>query len=411
MRRAVPGRMRARLLAMFAMCGCGGGGGDNPDAPSTIDAPTADSSGVDAACPAGADHPGPYAARITIEGDTAARGWIDPSIEYPDPADFGLMSYTTVPDEAHVHTAIAVSTDHGASWHYQGDVTASTPITIDSSDPAVCGATTCTGTWVHESSSLVLDPTDPDPARRLKVFVHSYFYGAMQWFRLGYMALYTAADPAGPWTETKLFGWDSPSSVSSTGVVYNVQTDPRLAGLNDCFVVAEPGANVRADGTLDLSLSCVRIIGGQSSIEVRLVRSTDHGATWSFVSTLLSPDDAIALGAAHPQINGSDLFYANGAYHLIVTPDGPVSAPGGGGDTFDGYRGCEVIAIDDLDAGTVARCNGAPVVEATYMGEPLRFTGACSAAVGDTVDGMLIPVPDFSTGDPYRVFGAGVPLL
>lgn len=402
--------MRVRWLWICAICGCGGGGSNTPDATATVDtAGTADAGPDGATCPPGADRPGPYAARVTIEGDTAARGWIDPSIEYPAGADFGLMSYTTVPDEPHVHTAIAVSTDHGASWHYQGDVTAAVPITIDSSDPAVCGATTCTGTWVHESSSLVLDPSDPDPDRRLKVFVHSYFYGAMQWFRLGYVALYTSATPDGPWTETKLFGWDSPSSVSSTGVVYNVQTDPQLAGLDDCFIVAEPGANVRADGTIDVALGCVKIAGSVGTIEIRLVRSTDHGASWSFVSTLLTPDDGTLLGAAQRHINGADLFYAGGSYHLIVTPDGPVDAPGGGG-TFDGYRGCEVVAIEDLDAGTVARCGGAPVVEAAYMGEPGRFTGACSAAEGDTVDGVLIPEPDFAFADPYRVFAAGAPL-
>ena len=80
---------------------------------------------------------------------------------------------------------------------------------------------------------------------------------------------------------------------------------------------------------------------------------------------VLSPDDARALGSTTPRINGSDLFEAQGASWLVVSPEGPVDGPDG---TFDGYRGCLVVAIEDLDAGRVARCVGVPVVRTAYLG-------------------------------------------
>ena len=394
------------LAAVFLVFACGGGGGDRDAGP-----PDAALPGTDAACERGPDRAGPYPRRVTIDGETSARGIFDPSIEYPEGADAGLMTYTAVPDEAHVHIAIAASIDHGASWHRQGVVAPARPITIETDDDDVCGAATCAGLLVHESSSLVLDPYDPDPDRRLKVFVHSYFFGAAtgKWLPIGYLALYTAAAPEGPWTETVLFGWPSSSPLSSTGAVHDIASDPDLAELHDCMIVGEPGALVRGDGTLDLALACPRLRpGGVDVIDIRLLRSTDHGASWRYIATLLDTVDATTLGAAHEKINGPDLFMAGGRTFLIATPLGPVTTPDG--DEEDAYRGCAVIPVADLETGAVERCGGAPVVAAMYSGQPRVFTGACSADVGDTADGMLIPVPDFTSGDPYRVWGAAAPL-
>jgi hypothetical protein len=344
-------------------------------------------------CSGPTEHAGPYTRRITVTRDSNAAGLIDPSLYYPLGADAGLMTYTTVPDMAHVHIAIAASSDRGATWKYLGDVTKATPTTVP--EP---------GQMVDESSSLVVDAADPDPNRRLKVFAHHYFFGTSQAFQLGYLAMYTAPVPEGPWSETKLFGWDA--SGMAEGAVYDINTDPKLPELHDCFAVAEPGALARPDGTIDLAVSCPVVIPGPDTIDVRLLRSRDHGATWSFVSKLLTSQDGTSLGSSVPKINGADLFFANGAYHVVVSPEGPVDAPGGPGS---GYRGCLVLPIADLERGAVARCNGAPVVEAAYRGRDRQFVGACSAAEGASI-GMMIPVPDFAFSDPFRVFAADAPL-
>jgi hypothetical protein len=331
-------------------------------------------------------------------------GIFDPSVEYATGSEFGLMTYTAVPDPAHVHIAIAASTDGGATWHYQSDVSRAESITIATEDDDVCGVDTCAGTFVQESSSLVIDADDPDVDRRLKVFAHGYFHtGTERWLRLGYLAMYTAATPEGPWAETKLFGWPSPSPISTTGVTHDVATDPSLSGLRDCFIVAEPGGLKRPSGELDLALSCPVVTGSSDTIEVRLLRSSDHGTTWSVVSTLLTPDDALALGSTTRRINGADLFLVGDRPHLIVSPEGPVNGPDG---TFEGYRGCLIVAVEDLSAGRVVRCDVAPVVEAAYLGEPGRFVGACSAAEGATANGVLLPIPDFGAPDVFRIFTA-----
>jgi hypothetical protein len=408
--------LRALAAATCACSGCGGsssGGAAPQDASVHAPPDVTDVTDVvdvadipsDAACTRGPERDGPYT-RVSVIGETAAMGIIDPSVEYAAGATGGLMTYTAAPDPAHVHIAIAASVDAGASWHRQADVTVAAPITISTSDGKPCGAAACTGTFVHESSSLVLDGTDPDASRRLKVFAHGYFYDSARHLDLGYIGLYTAAAPDGPWTETKLFGWPSSSPVSTSGVAYDVHSDPRIPEMHDCFIVGEPGALGRPDGTIDLALGCVVATGG-SWIDVRLLRSKDHGLTWSFVATLLSRSDADALGAVQHQINGPDLFRANGAVHLVVSPDGPVNGPSA--TTFDGYRGCIVVEVADLDAGVVARCGGAPIVEAAYLGAPGQFVGACSADEGASAAGMLIPVPDFSASpDVFRIWASGI---
>jgi hypothetical protein len=303
-----------------------------------------------------------------------------------------------------VHIAIATSTDSGATWIFQAAVSQASAVTISTSDPRVCGASLCAGTLVQETSSIVLDPTDPDANRRLKVFAHEYFFGSGMNFALGYLAMWTASVPAGPWTETKLFGWPSKSPISTSGVAYDVHTAPELAALADCLIVGEPGAIVRSDGTLDLALACPAPGGGTATIDIRLVRSTDHGRSWRFVAKLLTPMDADVLGSTQHMVSGPDLFYANGGYHLLVTPIGLVNFSTG---TVPGSRGCIVLPIADLEGGVVTRCGGAPVIEAAYRGQPGQFVGACTAAPGATATGVLIPVPDVSQPTvSFRIFAA-----
>jgi hypothetical protein len=381
----------AMLLAL-APAGCGVSAPEQPS-------PTAASGTT--TCPLGPDRNGPYA-RVTVIGETGALGLIDPSVEYSAADGTGLMAYTAVPRVDRVHIALAASDDRGASWRFAGNVTDASPITIATTDSSVCGSDSCSGTLVHESPSLIVDPFDPDPNRRLKVFAHAYFFGRDRQFALGYLGLYTAAGVAGPWTETKLLGWPSASPISNADVAHDIARDPTLPQLRDCLIVGEPAALVRPPGTIDLALSCAG-----SKTDIRLLRSSDHGATWSHVGVLLSAEDGRKLGSATDEITGGDLFYANDAYHLIATPVGPVDFPHG---RENGYRGCVVVSIADLDAGRVARCGDAPVVEARYLGHPGQFVGACSADAHATVAGMLIPVPDLASAEPFQLFASRLPL-
>ena len=386
----------------------GGSGGDGTSIAGAggDDSGMAGSAGDGPDCPVGAMRNGPYE-RVTVIDETSTFGLIDPSIEYPQQAESGLLTYTAVPGFDRVHIAIASSADQGATWTRVGTVTEPTPITIATTDDSICGSTSCDGTLVFESSSVILDPSDPDPERLVKVFSHAYFFGVDRHFEIGYIAMHTASGPEGPWEEVKLFGWDSSSPLSSSGVTHNVSSDPALAELHECVIVGEPGAIVRPTGTIDLVLACpAPHPGGGATIDIRLLRSNNHGESWEYVASMLTPDDAESLGAASNKINGGDLFYTDGSYYLIATPLGLVEFPEG---TDEGYRGCLVIPVEDLDTGAVSRCDGIPVVEASYLGQPGQFVGACSADEGASASGMLIPVPDLTSSVPFQLFSSEFP--
>jgi hypothetical protein len=351
---------------------------------------------------------------VAIAGDPGADplGFGDPSLLFPAATGVGFMTYTAV-DVGAAHTRLATSTDRGATWSYVGEVNAIAPLTITTTDLGVCAATTCTGSWVHEVSSLVDDPDDPDPARRYKVFAHSYFVtgaGVLR-YEIGSIDLWTTAAlaPGATWDETRLLGWKSSSSQSSTGVSAVVTTDPTLSPLlGPCVAMTEPGALVH-DGTIDLALGCEQAPSASDVfIDIRLVRSFDHAQTWVPVATLLDQADAVTLGAsggAGVQINAADLFVSGGTTYLLATPNGAVTTVGA---TPNGYRGCVTIPFASLDAGTLARCNGAPAVTMRLEGATGLFNGACTWAPGATAAGVMGLSADVSRTPAFQLFASGV---
>jgi hypothetical protein len=343
-------RLMDRWIDQQALPACGGGGKGQDAATLDARAPT-----EPGACPPVATRSGPFT-RLTVGNAPSGMGINDPSVEHLPAQNLWLMAYTAVvPSPLYQHISLASANDNGSTWSYLGDVTlASSNITITTTNLSICGKATCTGTSGQESPALLFDEFDRDPNRRFKVFAHAYYFDLIgdRQMDIGYLALYTAKDPTGPWTETRLFGWPSSSSLSNQGVVYDISRD-RALGLDDCVIVGEPAPLLRAPGTIDLALSCPK-----GTTDIRLLRSLDHGKTWSFVSTLLTAEDGPKLGSQTKDITGGDLFYANDAYHLIVSPFGTIQGPGG--ETFSGYHGCLVVAVADMDQGPVARCNGSP---------------------------------------------------
>ncbi len=199
---------------------------------------------------------------------------------------------------------------------------------------ANCPSGSCSGRLVHEVSSLVFDSSDTDASRRYKLFAHSYIVltGDVLAYDLGYIDLYTAAAPAGPWTsEGKVVGWDSASKLSSDNAATNVSS---WAQMHDCVALTEPGAIVRPGGLIQMAVGCVYFSGATPAIRIELLQSVDAGKTFDYVSRLTTADDAACLGYSIPQLNAADLFVAGGKSYIALSPAGPTS----GG--FDGYRGC-----------------------------------------------------------------------
>lgn len=363
--------------------GAPGGGGVTSSCKSTLPAPT---------------YVDPKSAKeLVIVNDPAAAGGIfDPSIEYPLNAPGGAMSYSAVKAQNDISSRIAVSSDKGATWTYVAQPNASAPITVTVpvGSPR-CPTGTCAGRLVHEVSSLVYDADDPDTTRRWKLFAFSYLVMNQKdlQYDLGYISLFTAAEPHLAWKdEGKVIGWKSESDFSSKDAKTNASLFPALA---DCAALSEPDVMWRQGGVLELAIGCVKL-GSPNSIRVELLRSFDHAKTFLYSARLLEGTDALCLGGSVPEINAAELFVAQGATWLIATPAGPV--PQGG----TGYRGCFVMPVAAGGKGILRDANGAPEVERVLDAPDKRFTGACSVAEGASVMGYA--VSELTLENPPKVF-------
>jgi hypothetical protein len=345
-------------------------------------------------------------AQLVIQGEPgSALGIYDPSFVYPVGAPGGVMSYSTVAPNS-VHTRVAVSTDLGATFQYVAEPNEVTPVTVATTDPGFCDAGSCSvdGVLWHEVSSIVADPTDT--AAPFKIFVHSYVSaqgGAALRRDWGYIGMQTAT-ALGSWSaEQKLLGWQSNATISTSGATQVLTAIPELS---DCIAFTEPGALVGPLG-IDLALSCAYSpTPGVVKIRVVLLRSMDHAATFTFVSTLVSADDFACIDGAVPQILGSDLFMVGGTEYVTVSPTGPVSSSDAGG-----YRACVTIPVADATTGTIARAsNGAPSVVSWVKAADGRFTGPCTYAEGATAIGQIVPMQFSDEAQPwFRIMRTSVP--
>jgi len=333
-----------------------------------------------------------------------ARGIFDPSLAASgDSSAPFIMSLSTVEATNNISTIIAGFDAARGEWALLARVNA-----VNFSDALPCaGGEPCSGSVVREVSSLIVDEADPDASRRLKVFAHSYIVtnGTALHYDWGRISLYTAPAPEGPWSaEQPLLGWRGASPFSTEGV-RQVLTD--LAPLADCLIFTEPGALALggARPLLLLALGCASAPaqpGDAAPIRVVLVASADFGATWAYVSELVSAADAASLGSEVPQTDAADLFVAPNAagalaIFLSVSPS-RLLWPG-----FVGYAGCAVLQLAANASGVVRDAAGRPVVERAVEPDGLAFSGACTAAsVGEPAGAesaggymlpAIIPVP------------------
>jgi hypothetical protein len=355
---------------------------------------TGGSAGAGATCQASIPSPTVVdpksAAELTVVGDPGAAGGIfDPSLEYPLNALAGAISYSAYQAKNSVSTRIAVSSDAGATFSY----VASPNQAVDFNAPAPINSTRCPegqciGRLIHETSSLIFDLEDPDATRRWKLFTFSYMVltGDVLAPDLGYIGLFTAPDPVGPWKdEGKALGWKGESELSSKDAKTLVTGFPQMA---DCAAVAEPGALARQGGILDLAVGCATAAG---TIRIELLRSLDFGKTFNYSARLLDEKDALCLGAKSPKLNAADLFIAQGKTWLSVTPEGP-----------DGYRGCLIVELGAGGAGVIRDGAGVPIAQRFLHSPDDRFTGACTYAEGATSPGYLIS--ELVLESPPKVF-------
>jgi hypothetical protein len=341
---------------------------------------------------------------LIVAGDPgAALGIFDPSPVYPAGAAAGALAYSAVPAQDSVHTRVAVSNDQGASFTYVATVNTAGPASFAAVGDARCPNGTCSGRMIHEVPSLVFDAEDPDATRRWKLFTHSYLVLSNGELArdLGYVSLYVASEPAGPWAlESKPIGWRSKAEISSQDALL-VATD--YGQMADCLVLTEPAALSLPGGTLELALGCASVSGGKVRIRIELVRSLDHGKSFGYAGRLLEADAAQCLGAALPELNAAHLFFAQGQTYLSVSAAGPTS----GG--FPGYRGCQVFEVLTATASVNKDTAGNPIVVRAIDAPDDRFIGACAYAEGATPAGYLVPMLALEQGPRvFRIYASGI---
>jgi hypothetical protein len=354
--------------------------------------------------------PDGIASRLKVQGDPAGSeiGTFDPSIVRGADGTIA-MSYTSVNlSRNKLHTRIALSVDGGATFTFATKAnTAEENVTVEASGDLDCPGETCSNaTIVHEVSGLVEDAADPNPSARWKLFTHSYVIlqpdpqdpnAPRLRYQYGQLRMGSAPAAEGPWSAPQpVLGWPSAAPMSSNAP--QLVTD--LDGVQDCVALTEPSAMVdEVSGALELAVGCVSPVQQDYGIRIELLRSTDHGATWSHAHKLLDSSDGPCVGGGGPELNAAHLFAHGGQRYLIASPSGTVSFPGG--VSGQGYRGC--LVFRRTDDGVERDAEGAPVVVARIdPGEGL-FAGACS---DHPAGGYVLSALSFaSLPDMFRMFG------
>lgn len=312
--------------------------------------------------------------KLVVAGDPVEKGIYDPSVAYSPDGCVGWLAYSSVKGSGnlirgrfslgqYVHTHLARTTNGGADWEFMKVLNKSADATLTSSD-----GKKLSGVWRYEVPTLVFDPTDPDSTRRWKLFVHRYFWNAKhdRMVNYGWIALRTAADPAGEWSaEVPLFG----AGKSPVAPHHDTRVDLNTldASLKNAAAYSEPGA-LANDGRLYLSMTALLPRLGLTGVSVGhtivLLASDDHGTTWRFVRKLLDDDIADRMGCE--LFDGSSLAREDGRFFLFAVP-------GHRGTMHDGTAVFEFESLTEgrLRLGT----NGLPVVTEYYAPQPGIFSG------------------------------------
>jgi hypothetical protein len=304
--------------------------------------------------------------KLIPEGDRLQSGIYDPSVAYTADGGTGWLAYSSItgdfkPVGPYVNTHLARSTDGGAHWRFIQALNTAAGATLVTSD-----GKTLSGGWRYEVPSLVHDPTDPNVGARWKLFVHRYFWTAQQdrMVDYGWIALRTAADPAGEWSsEVPLFGAGSRPLAPYHQT--RIDLNPLNNSLRSTIAYTEPGA-LAHDGVLYLSLTALKPRIGAPLHDIILIASDDHGKSWRFVSTLVTRDDARAAGCDY--FDGSSLAEDDGRYFLLAAPMVR--------NKNEVHHGTVAIEFESLGKGILKRdAQHAALIAAYFAAQPGIFSG------------------------------------
>jgi hypothetical protein len=138
------------------------------------------------------------------------------------------------------------------------------------------------------------------------------------------------------------------------------------------------------------------LCGSLPSSKIVLLRCAHDFSALEYLGDLVSDADAPLIDPGYDGFSAAELVETGNAIYLIVTP----TVPG------DGYRGCLVMIVTDLEAAAVARSDGTPIVFESVFGTVGSFHGACGYA--GALSGSGIIYSEFFPGDvpEFRLFGS-----
>jgi len=368
-------------LALLCACGSGGGGGGG--------GPKISSGNTEISFP-----------------NIGNNGIFDPSITQ-DATTKLWMAYSEVnfpPSTTgwwHVGSRIASSNDNGSSWADAGLITAPINIPVAAPYEAV---------WQQETSHIAFDTSDADSTRRWKMLWHRYAYvyntnngtgGPAH--QHGWISLKSAGSPNGlaSATERKLF----------TGYFYDTSNDATIGApefplaalypteMGNCAAFAEPGMLPVSDGVY-VVLRCAPLPSTLDIGKIVLLKCTHslakafNACTYkgNFLLDTEAPDHGAYDGFSAP-----DLVKVGAKNYLIVTP------------TYnDGYRGCLVFEVSNLEPATLVRdgMSKAVVVKSINLNSTSDHFGACGYHAGATASGVIHSEVRFSNIPNFHIFAS-----
>jgi hypothetical protein len=337
-------------------------------------------------------------ASIAVTGNTSLSdrsGIYDPSVLRLASGNIWI-AYSSVafygsPLVQDVSTSLAFSSDGGSTFNYVRTLgNAGIATVTDTTNGAVCGSTTCSGRWVYEVPFIVDDASDPDAARRFKIFAHKYFLYPPKtpstFYPLGAIVMWTAPALDGTWSaERSVLGWNlTPPELTPNRVVNTI--DPALSS---CITVSE-GSATTFNGALDFVFACSNGI----TQKIVQLRSADHANSFTYVGTLLEASDATSFGANYFSAPALITTETN-AQLLLATPVS--SRTINGSSLANVYSGCVAFPVASEQSAALFRNAGTPLAILQIPASLNRLNGACSFERNTSALGVLMneatPVP------------------
>lgn len=386
------------LVCCLAWLGC---------SPSRGDDGVSDDAGVadaDALC---ATNTGPFPRSLELPS-AEPNGVFDANLARDDTSGRVWMAYSGVTGPAgsgFVSTHLAYSDDDGTTWCDQGTVNAASPVAESDQPSRIAGPE---GHWNHEVPALAYDSQAP-AARRWTLIWHRYLHVADddpetddRRFEYGWIAIRSAATASGLMTapERKLFSSRAyhalPEVEAYNEAIAGGSPEKRWdldRDLGDCLVFTEPAA-VAANGRLYAALFCFRSAERQEVVLANLSHASD---AWSYLATMLSSADAVAINPALVGFNAPDLYTVGTSTRLIVSPA-----------TGAAYLGCIDYQVD-LATGALLDSNGdgpdPTLVIEKNSDDGVFQTGACTYQEG-IATGIILGDTYFS-GVQFRLVATG----